>query len=97
MTAEKRRRSRKGPQLVKTSKTKVSGQRSKKTETNSDAGVKRPMLVTGMNADLEPQPKEDPEFGAGMEYEEGDFGPQAKARAATADKIRQHWRKSRSR
>ena len=51
---------------------------------------KRPRTVPGMRSDLEPQPKEDPDFGPGMEYESGDRNPDF----TEADQIRKHWKKS---
>ncbi len=45
----------------------------------------------GMGSDSEPQPKQDPDFGPGMEYEEGDRN----ADTSTADKIRKQWQESR--
>lgn len=45
----------------------------------------------GMGSDSEPQPKQDPDFGPGMEYEEGDRNRDER----TADKIREEWQRSR--
>ncbi|HET6935679.1 MAG TPA: hypothetical protein VFI72_12625 [Candidatus Angelobacter sp.] len=45
----------------------------------------------GMGSDSEPQPKQDPDFGPGMEYEEGDRNRDD----TTAEKIRERWQESR--
>jgi hypothetical protein len=42
-----------------------------------------------MRSDLEPQPKNDPDFGPGLEYESGDFNPDF----SEADQIRERWKK----
>ena len=53
---------------------------------------KQPRTIPGMRSDLKPQPKEDPDFGAGMEYESGDMNPDF----TEADKIREHWKPRKS-
>ncbi|MCU1297719.1 MAG: hypothetical protein JWO91_1997 [Acidobacteriaceae bacterium] len=45
-----------------------------------------------MRSDLTPQPKEDPDFGAGMAYESGDLNPDF----TEADQLREHWKKRKS-
>ena len=46
--------------------------------------------IPGMRSDVEPQPKEDPDFGPGLEYESGDLGRDF----SEADRIRENWKKS---
>jgi hypothetical protein len=50
---------------------------------------KAPRVIPGMRSDLDPRPKEDPDFGPGMEYESGDLNPDF----SEADKIREQWKK----
>ena len=52
--------------------------------------AKQPRTIPGMRSDLKPQPKEDPDFGPGMEYESGDLNPDF----TEADKIRERWKKA---
>lgn len=50
---------------------------------------KESRTIPGMRSDLIPQPKEDPDFGPGMEYESGDLNSDF----TEANKIREHWKK----
>lgn len=50
-----------------------------------------PQVIPGMRSDSEPQPKQDPDFGPGMEYESGDRNRDF----SEADKIRQQWTEGR--
>ena len=54
---------------------------------NDGDSKKNCRVIPGMRSDIEPQPKEDPDFGTGMEYEEGDFNRDF----SEADKIREEW------
>lgn len=47
-------------------------------------------VIPGMRSDSEPQPKEDPDFGPGLEYESGDFNRDF----SEADKIREEWKQN---
>ena len=50
---------------------------------------KETRTIPGMRSDLKPQPKEDPDFGPGMEYESGDLNSDFRE----ADEIRKQWKK----